>query len=486
MKEKEKDALLHCLSEITEGYELNDVLVAALRFFLRNPYESAIVVDKDLKIQFMDRVSEKFFGLKQGGARGKDIRELVPKSGLPVVVETGIPMIGRLFGVKGTRSIGSAYPLKRNGEIVGGIGKIILHTFEEVERINNQIQQLKQEIHTLRQKQANGHSSVYTFEDILGESALMNETIDMAKKVSLLDVDVLITGESGTGKELFAHSIHSYARPNQPFVKVNCPAIPFELAESELFGYEKGAFTGASPLGKAGSFEIAHNGTIFLDEISSLPLSIQAKLLRVLEGREVTSLGSTKTKKISFRLIAATNVDLRKMVKEGKFREDLYYRVAKAVITLPPLRERREDIPLYVDHFLERINRSFKAKVKRVSDRAMHAFVRYNWSGNVRELVNVLEQIVIKAWNREQIGEESLPEEILLFVNGHKEKDLKEPIGKTVAIKKEMANIEKEFIISVLQEVDGNKRRAAMLLSMPRSTLYEKIKKYNIHVNGAD
>jgi transcriptional regulator with PAS, ATPase and Fis domain len=480
---KDVDLLAKSLSEIIEPYSFNEVMACALKFFFRNPFESAIVIDRNMRIQFMDKVSEEFFGFKRGEAKGMDIRELVPGSGLPPTVETGIPMIGRILEVKGKKRIGAAYPLKQNGKIIGGIGKIILQSLEEVERINNEIQQLKQEIHYLKQKTRNGQGSLYTFDDIIGGSSMMRETIDIAKKVSLLGVDVLITGESGTGKELFAHSIHGYAHSNKPFVKVNCPAIPFELAESELFGYEKGAFTGASTSGKAGSFEMANNGTIFLDEISSLPLSIQAKLLRVLQEKEVTRLGSTKTKKIEFRLITATNVDLKKLVKEGKFRDDLYYRVAKAIINIAPLRERREDVPLYVNHFLEKINRSFKTKIKRVSDRAMDGFFRYNWSGNVRELINLLEQIVIRCWNEEQIGEDCLPDEMLLSENRAQTRYSSRSAVGAMGIRQEIANMEKEFIVSVLKEVDGNKRRAAMLLAMPRSTLYEKLKRYDIRID---
>jgi transcriptional regulator with PAS, ATPase and Fis domain len=477
MREKDSDLLSRFLKDVMAGYDLNPVVASAVRFFLKNPYESAIIVDKDVRIQFMDSVSEAFFGLKEGEAKGKDIRELVPESGLPRTIETGIPMIGRIFEVKGKKRLGAVYPLKLNGEIIGGIGKIMVQSLEEVERINSEIQNLKRELHYLRQKEHNEYGSLYTFEDILGDSKAIIDTVRMAQKVSQLGIDVLITGESGTGKELFAHSIHSYSHHDKPFIKVNCPAIPFELAESELFGYEKGAFTGALTSGKAGSFEMANTGTIFLDEISSLPLSIQAKLLRVLQEKEVARLGTTKTKKIDFRLIAATNVDLRQLVKEGKFRDDLYYRVARGVINLPPVRERKEDIPLYVNHFLEKINRSFKTNIKRISRETMDVFIHYTWSGNIRELINVLEQVAIKASNSEEITLDLLPKEMRSVV----ERPWKRDSGSgTTSIKQEVVSVEKELIISALREVDGNKRKAATLLTMPRSTLYQKMKKYNI------
>ena len=293
------------------------------------------------------------------------------------------------------------------------------------------------------------------------------------RKLLFLMTDVLIVGESGTGKELFAHSIHSLVHPDKPFIKINCPAIPFELAEAQLFGYEKGAFTGAATVGKPGAFETAEGGMVFLDEISSLPLSIQAKLLRVLQEREVTRLGSSKTKKINFRSIAATNVDLRRLVKEGKFRHDLYYRVAKATVTIPPLRERREDIPFYLNSFLEMINRSFKTNIRGFSREAFQALIQYDWPGNVRELINVLEQVAIRAITDEEISIEALPEDVRLLKIGLVGKDIN--TSNAVGIKQHMTRVERDAIISALKETGGNRQKAAQLLKMPRLTLYKKL-----------
>ena len=474
---KDQKLLTNVLSEILGNYGSNAVLATALRFLLRNPYESVIVVDKTMRVQFMDRASEEFFGLAQGAAQGRDIRELVPQSALPQAVETGLPMIGRIFEVQGRRRIGAVYPLKRKGKIVGAFGKIIFNSLEEIERINNEIQRLKRELHYLKQKEQNEYSSVYAFDDILGRSQLIREAVEIAKKISLLNTDVLIAGESGTGKELFAHSIHGYGRGDKPFVRVNCPAIPFELAESELFGYEKGAFTGALSSGKAGSFETANNGTVFLDEISSLPLSIQAKLLRVLQEKEIGRLGSAKTKKINFRLIAATSMDLKALINEGKFRADLYYRIAKAVIHVPPLRNRTDDIPVYLDHFLEKINQSFKTQIGRVSRTALDILVNYAWPGNVRELINVLEQSVLAAWSEKEIREAHLPQDIVLHSRGPLQRTAQ---VNTNSVRHAVMRTEKELMLSALAQAKGNKRRAANSINMPRSTFYQKIKLYGI------
>jgi transcriptional regulator with PAS, ATPase and Fis domain len=459
-------------------YEVNDILEWALRFCFRNPYESITVVDEKACVQFMDRATEEFFGLEQGGAKGVDIREFLKDSNLPRIIASGKPMIGGIWELKGVRRICSVYPLKKNGKIIGAVGRILFNSLEEIERINGEIQRLKKEIDYLKQKEKKEYSALYNFGNILTTSKLMRETVETAQRIAGLHTDVLITGESGTGKELFAHSIHNFLHADKPFIKINCPAIPFELAESQLFGYEKGAFTGATSSGKAGIFEASENGTVFLDEISSLPLSIQAKLLRVLQEREVTRLGSTRTRKINFKSIAATNVDLRKLVGEGKFRDDLYYRVARATISIPPLRERREDIPLYLHKFLERINDSFKTGIKEFSHEALGCLVQYNWPGNVRQLINVLEQIAIRAWQDDRITFQHLPDELRTPLKGPATD--RSVQGGALSMKDRVAEIERNLIASTLKQTNGNRRKAAMLLNMPRSTFYQKLKSYEM------
>lgn len=484
------DELLYSLQNVLGKYELNSTVIRTLLFFFKNPYFGLTIINRDMHVQFMDKPSEKFLGLENGGAKGKDIRELVPNTGFSYVLKTGLPIIGRILKVKDANRVSVVYPIKQNGEIIGAIGQIIFHSVEEIERINKEIQELKKEVHYYKEKTFNEYKANYTFNDIVGNSKSIQDAIQTAQKLSLLDIDALIYGESGTGKELFAQSIHNYIHSNQPFVKINCPSIPLDLAESELFGYEKGAFTGASPLGKIGSFENAHNGTVFLDEIALLPLSIQAKILRVLQEREITRVGSTKTKKINFKLIAATNVDLKNYVTAGKFRDDLYYRIAKAIIYIPPLRERKEDIPVYLNHFLKTINKSCKTNINDISSKTMEMLIRYDWPGNIRELINTLEQAAIKAWDSKVIREEHLPQHILFYSkegvkknpsddNQNIKQEIKPATGEK-NIKQEIIETEKNLIVSALKQMGGNKRRTAMFLSMPRSTLYKKIKEYNI------
>jgi len=478
--EKEERDCLAVLEKLLKGYGFSPIITWALRFFLHNPYESLVIVDKDGKVEFMDKGSEKFLNLPEGGAKGMMIADLIPDSYLPRVLETGTPFIGRVFNVKGVRRIGSTYPLVRDGEVIGAIGRLIFHSLDEVERINREMSCLKNEVKSLREKQRYQNRAIYTFEYILGISTALKEVLDIARKTALTDTDVLIVGESGTGKELFAQAIHNFVNPSKPFVQVNSSAIPLELVESELFGYEKGAFTGASSDGKPGKFEMAHNGTFFLDEISSLPLSTQVKLLRVLQEREVERLGGTRVQKVNFRLIAATNADLKMLVKEGKFREDFYFRIAKTNIYIPPLRERKEDIPIYIKYFLNTINERFATKFKRLSNEALFCFMNYDWPGNVRELINVLEQVCLKKWEGEEIPMSSLPPELVgaSSLRGPSP-SIKAPSPSRI-FKSEVQGKERKLILQALEQTGGNKRRAAFLLGIPRSTLYKKLKDYGV------
>jgi transcriptional regulator with PAS, ATPase and Fis domain len=479
MRNRKRD-LLTTLEGVLGGYNVTPLLIASLRFFLRNPYESLVIVNKAKEIEFMDRGTEKFFNLPEGGAKGLKVTDLIPESDLPRVLQTGVPCIGRVFQINGHRRIGSTYPVIKNGMVVGAIGRLISRSFEEVERISREVERLNKRVKSLRSIHRSQHQVAYTFQNILGVSSAIKRVIDLAMKVSTTDADVLIMGESGTGKELFAQAIHNLTHSQRPFVRVNASAIPFELVESELFGYEKGTFTGANLIGKPGKFEMAHNGTFFLDEISSLPLFTQAKLLRVLQEREVERLGGTRIQRINFRLIAATNMDLRKLVEEGKFREDFYFRIAKTPISIPPLRERKEDIPIYIDHYLRAINERFSTQFKRLSNEAHYCFMNYDWPGNVRELINVLEQACLKKWVGEEITMSSLPPELINPVPLNLAHSRRIASRSSRAFRQEIQNKERELILSSLEKTNGNKRRAASLLGIPRSSFYKKLKDYGV------
>ncbi len=310
---------------------------------------------------------------------------------------------------------------------------------------------------------------------IAAPNSRMRTAYETALQVAKSDTTVLITGESGTGKELIARAIHfNSQRRNKPFIAVDCAALPETLMESEFFGHEKGAFTDATRQ-KLGKFELAHEGTLFLDEIGNLKPEMQIKILRTLQEREIQRVGGTKTIKVNIRIITATNIELKKAMKEGRFREELYYRLNVVPIFLPPLRERKEDIPLLVRHFLEIHNRALKKQVKRLSPQAMDSLISYNWPGNVRELQNVIERLVALG-NEAIIRKERLPLDILL--GGEKEKVNIKPEG--TLFKEARAWFEKQFILSVLDKANWNQTKTAKLLGIHRNTLILKMKELRI------
>lgn len=317
--------------------------------------------------------------------------------------------------------------------------------------------------------------------NIVGESKRMQDVYDTLELVSKTKATVLLRGESGTGKELIAHAIHYHSdRSEKPFIKVSCAALPETLLESELFGYEKGAFTGASAT-KIGRFEMANEGTLFLDEIGDLSCSTQVKLLRVLQEREFERLGATQTIRVNIRLIAATNKDLEKEVREGRFREDLYYRLNVVPLFLPSLRERREDIPVLVNHFLERSAKENKKNVKYVSDDAMEILMNYAWPGNVRELENALERAVVLC-KKDTLTLDLFP--IPRDTQGpgltsfNPSRLVSEPLP--TLLPEAVEALEKRMIESSLQKTSGNQRRAAQVLGLTERMIGYKIRQYKL------
>ena len=310
------------------------------------------------------------------------------------------------------------------------------------------------------------------FDMVVGESKAMRKVLDLVRQVSVSDSTVLISGESGTGKEMLAREIHNHSlRKNGPFVVVDCGALVETLFESELFGHVKGSYTGAHET-KHGRFEVANGGTVFLDEISNISLSIQAKLLRAIQEREVTRVGSTKPIKVDVRIIAATNEELSQAVKEGKFREDLFYRLSVVPIHLPPLRQRKEDIPLLVDHFLAKYNKKTKKKINHLQNDIKKALMEYDWPGNIRELENTIERAVVLSKSDE------IKSEDLLY---HGISSATSFLTLMVSKDKSLEEVEKDYIKAVLQAHHWNKSQTAGILGIDRKTLLAKIKKYNIH-----
>ena len=318
----------------------------------------------------------------------------------------------------------------------------------------------------------------YKFKNFIGDTPSMNKVFRTIEKVADTDSTILILGESGTGKELVARAIHYHsARRDKPLIPVNCGAIPEELLESELFGHEKGAFTNAIRT-RIGRFEMANGGTIFLDEIAEMSPHLQVKLLRVLQEQEFERLGGTRTIRCDVRIIAATNKNLEQAVEKGKFREDLYFRLNVIPIQLPPLRERKNDIPLLVNHFLEQMNKAKNKKIRGMEKEVLEALEAYDWPGNVRELENVIERMVILA-DGEYITVSDLPEKIAVH-RRRPDISVTELPEEGVSLSQAVNQYERQLIISALEKTGWVKNRAAKLLRMNRTTLVEKIKKQGI------
>lgn len=346
----------------------------------------------------------------------------------------------------------------------------ILSTVERVisrQRLNRELDFLRKEVKNLQ-----------GFDEIISQNKTMLEIFQTIKKVAVTSTNILITGESGTGKELIARSIHRQGnRKDGPFVAINCAAIPSELMESEMFGHEKGAFTGAHTR-TIGKFEYASGGTLFLDEISMLRSDLQAKLLRVLQEKEIERIGSNKPIKVDIRVIAATNTNLELEVSRGKFRQDLYFRLNVVPISIPPLRERRDDIPLLIKYFLNKFNRAFNKKIPGFSEKAMNALLRYHWPGNIRELENLIERIVVLSQGEKEIELKDIPLEIILDA-GQDIHDLEHTHMGLAKIKDEF---ERRLILNTLEACQWNQSETAKILKINRNTLLQKAKQFGIQL----
>lgn len=340
---------------------------------------------------------------------------------------------------------------------------ILIEKTKNVSKLRNTNRFLKSELEKLKQERK-----------IIGKSVLIKDKLKLAEMVAVSDSTVLLQGESGTGKELFAELIHSLSkRKNNPFVKVNCAAIPENLLESELFGYKKGAFTGAIK-DTPGKIELADGGTIFLDEIGEMPLSIQAKLLRFLESKEIQPLGDSTPKIVNVRIIAATNKDLPKEVKEGRFREDLYYRINVFPIYLPPLRERREDIEVLANYFLKKYKKETNKKINGFNPKAMEILKNYHWSGNVRELENIIERACV-------LCDSDIIEPEHLILNNNMSMDLLNKKFEFLPLKDALNKFKKEYITFILNSTDWKQINAAKILKIQRTYLSRLIKELDIN-----
>ncbi len=392
------------------------------------------------------------------------------------VLKTHLPVKGVFMkvGPKRKEVIVNVAPIIVSGQLRGTVG--VLHDISEIHKLSEELERAKRLIRHLEAK--------YTFSDIVGQSDVIKAAIEQAGRAAVTPATVLLRGESGTGKELFAHAIHrSSERQKGQFIRVNCSALAEGLLESELFGYVEGAFTGAKRGGKAGLFEEANGGTIFLDEIGEISLNLQAKLLRVLQEREIVKVGDNRSFNIDVRIIAATNANLEAALRAGKFREDLYYRLNVIPIIIPPLRQRRDDIPLLVHHLIGSFNQDYGRCVEKVSDEALQILMGYHWPGNVRELENILGRAIINMRIGETVVElQHLP--VLAFPNvNYSEMGLVNSMPTSLTMEDGgfeglQRQWERAILIVTLQRNGGNKTKAAQELKMSIRNFYYKLERH--------
>ena len=443
-----------------------------LKYIIGHIKEGICAVNDEGVVILWNSFMEERYGIKSDEIVGRPISDFLEDTICEKVLRRRIGISGVYSTYKKQDMYGlvHANPIFFGGEFVGVVCTELDVTEArnlsfELEKTNEKLKYLQDEVKNL----SNG-----VFEGILGKSDKIEKAKAIAKQVAKTSSSIFIWGESGTGKEVFSRAIHEQSGRKGAFVPVNCSAIPAELFESEFFGYESGAFTGANKKGKSGIFELAKDGTVFLDEIADLPLNMQAKLLRVLQEKEVRRVGGEKTIKINPRIISATNKDLEKMVKEEKFREDLYYRLNVVEIKIPPLRERKEDIAILLHHFLDEMCRENGKPRLTLSKEAYKTLENYRWKGNIRELKNTVENMVVLS-DSSIIGKEDIPNYIVESAKNSTD-DEDYPLDLTSAIEK----LEIKNITKALEMSNGNKAKAAKILNIPRTTLYYKLDLYGI------
>lgn len=468
---------------------------------LNTAFEDIGAVDRKGRIVYLNEKLATRLGIDRQAALGSLMREVRQDCLMENVARAGVPQMGKLWHINNTFVPVMVFPLMDGPDVTGAVCKSVFQDMEEARSFIKKIQPyFKERVEKLGKKhKGDGLARAkFSFDDIIEQSVVMRNTKNLADRAADSDATVLLLGESGTGKELFAHAIHSAsARKDGPFIRVNCAGIPESLLESELFGYEEGAFTGARKGGKPGKFELANGGTFFLDEVGDMSLAMQAKLLRVLQEGEIEKVGGTKTIKIDVRVIAATNQDLKARVRQGEFREDLYYRLEVILIAIPPLRRRNGDIELLVRHYLSILNMRTGKEIAELSPEVWQLFKNYDWPGNVRELFNVLEGAVCLANGNklkpadlpphffERVGAKvKLPGEV---ITGEKITGPLPGKGPAYAVEAVLdANGNTEEIARIKKALEltrGNKKRAAGILGISRSTFYEKLKKYDLTKN---
>jgi PAS domain S-box-containing protein len=465
------------LEKVSQKLQEEKILAQELQEIIESSYDGIWITDGQGKTLHVNSAYERISGIKAGELIGRPMKELVDKGYFSDSVT--------LHVLRKKERVTIMHDIIKTGKRVLITGNPIFNKKGEIDRVVTNVRditdlnRLKQELEDKERQAARYQNelaqlrSQRTEDDLVIESSQMRHIYDLATWVGQVDSTVLILGESGVGKEVIAQAIvRSSDRRDEPFIKVNCGAIPENLLESELFGYEKGSFTGADRKGKPGMFELANKGTLLLDEVAEIPSNLQVKLLRAIQEQEIMRVGGTKPIKLDVRIIAATNKDLEERVRKGEFREDLFYRLNVIPITVPPLRERRADVPQLIDHFLRKYNEKYKLN-KTISVQVVERLAEYDWPGNVRELQNIVERMVVLT-REDEIRLENIPPQIKNLVEA--ERQFHVDVSDVIPLKDALFQVEKKLIIKALQKY-GTTRRAAEALGVDQSTVVRKFQR---------
>lgn len=452
------DALLDFVASVDFAYPL-------LNHMLSDRFEAVTVVDGDARICYISRVHEAFFGLTPGEATGLPVQNVIENTRLHHVVKTGRAEVGQIQEMRGVSRVVARTPIWQGNRVIGAMGRVMFKGPEQVVALSRKIADLRSELALTRRRLSAAAAQVSPLEMIVGRSEAIRQLKADLARVAPLDVSVLLVGESGTGKELAAHALHALGpRAGQAMVIVNAAAMPTALIESEMFGYEAGAFTGAERKGRRGKFELANRSTLFLDEIGDAPLEVQAKLLRVLQDKTFERVGGEQPRRSDFRLVSATNRDLQEMTRSGGFRLDLFYRISTVVLHLPPLRDRLDDIRLVVEDFI-----LSQQRVNRVDPDVYDYLAAQPWPGNVRQLLHEVEKATIFADGAELTRADFRPDPLA------RQPALALLPGATAAclqLHDSTQQVAQAMVREALHRYGGNKRRVAQELGISRSYLY--------------
>lgn len=455
---REKEELLHIKR-----------IQGELSTILNSVQEAVEVADRNGVVKYVNPAFTRITGIPEDQRIGKNVFDISPDGALAMALKTGKNIFGHRVRVGGSNAevVSNASPIIVDGNLEGAV--VVFQHFTDVMKLMDELRQHTTMIENLYDKLGQVTTCKYSFADILGNSPDLKKSIQVAERAARSNSTVLLLGESGTGKELFAHAIHhASSRREKPFIKVNCAAIPENLLESEFFGYAKGAFTGATK-SKIGKFELANGGTIFLDEIGDMNLILQGKLLRVLQEMEFERVGGNQTIRVDVRVIAATNRNLPELIRSGKFREDLYYRLNVVEVTIPPLRVRKEDLSLLVNHLIIKLNRKLGKKVKGLTPDAEEMLYSYDWPGNVRELENVVERVMVTV-DEDVLSKKNFIQHVSQL------KTTPERDMELIPIDQMEQILINKALAKYGNTVEG-KRRAAQALNISLATLYNKIKR---------